>query len=73
MPRKPSNQKKLSMKIRLSLILIMFIVINLVFYFVFDGSSDESEESMNIDDDKNQLIMEKNTELGQEITNPITP
>ena len=72
MPRKPTNQKKLSMKTRLSLILIMFIIINLVFYFMFDGSSDESEESVDVND-KNQLNIEKNTELGQEITNPIAP
>ena len=72
MPRRPSNQKKMSMKTRLSLILIMFIVINLVFYFMFEDSSESSEESVDING-KNQLNMEKNTELGQQITNPITP
>jgi len=59
------------MKSRLILIAIMFIVINLIFYFGFD-SSDESEDSIEFDD-KNQLDIEKNAELEQEITNPINP
>jgi hypothetical protein len=59
------------MKSRLILIAIMFIVINLIFYFGFD-SSDESEDSIEFDD-KNQLDIEKNAELEQEITNPISP
>jgi len=59
------------MKSRLVLIAIMFVVINLIFYFGFD-SSDESEDSIEFDD-KNQLDIEKNAELEQEITNPINP
>ena len=49
----------------------MFVVINLIFYFGFD-SSDESEDSIDFDDE-NQIDIEKNAELEQEITNPINP
>ena len=46
-------------------------MINLIFYFVF-GTSDESEESIEIDD-KNQLSVEDGMTLEQEITNSVTP
>ena len=49
----------------------MFVVINLIFYFGFE-SSDESEDSIDFDDE-NQIDIEKNAELEQEITNPIKP
>ncbi|MDH3735902.1 MAG: hypothetical protein OEQ94_02645 [Nitrosopumilus sp.] len=71
MPHKPDPERKLSMKSRLILIAIMFVVINLIFYFGFD-SSDESEESVELDD-KNQLNIEINTKSEQEITRSITP
>jgi len=70
-PHKPDPERKLSMKSRLILIAIMFVVINLIFYFGFD-SSDESEESVELDD-KNQLNIEINTKSEQEITRSITP
>ena len=71
MPHKPDPQRALSMKTKLFLIVIMFVVINLIFYVGFD-SSDESEKSIELDD-KNQLNVKKNTELKQEITSSITP
>lgn len=71
MPHKPEPERKLSMKSRLILIAIMFVVINLIFYFGFD-SSDESEKSVEVND-KNQLNIKQNAELEQEITSSITP
>ena len=68
---KPNQGKKLSMKSRLLLIAIMFIVINLIFYFGFE-SSNESENSVEFDD-KNQMNLEENVDLEHEITNPINP
>ena len=43
MARRADSKKSLSMKTRLILIAIMFVIINLIFYFGFD-SSDESGE-----------------------------
>ena len=59
------------MKSRLLLIAIMFIVINLIFYFGFE-SSNESENSVEFDD-KNQMNLEENADLEHEIINPIIP
>ncbi len=59
------------MKSRLLLIAIMFIVINLIFYFGFE-SSNESENSVEFDD-KNPMNLEENVDLEREITNPINP
>ena len=59
------------MKSRLLLIAIMFIAINLIFYFGFD-SSDESENGVEFDD-KNQINLEENPDLEHEIINPINP
>jgi hypothetical protein len=59
------------MKSRLLLIAIMFIAINLIFYFGFD-SSDKSENAVEFDD-KNQINLEENPDLEHEIINPINP
>jgi len=59
------------MKSRLILIAVMFIVINLIFYFGID-SSDESEKSVDFDD-KNQITNEKDGEFEQEIINSPNP
>ena len=50
MANRENSKKSLSMKTRLILIAIMFVIINLIFYFGFD-SSDESGENkeLNID------------------------
>ena len=50
MANRENPKKSLSMKTRLILIAIMFVIINLIFYFGFD-SSDESGENkeLNID------------------------
>ncbi len=71
MSHKPDSRRKLSEKTRLILIAILFVVINLIFYFGFD-SSDESENSIEVDDE-NQLNFEKNAELEQEMTISINP
>ena len=59
------------MKTRLIFIAIMFVIINLVFYFGFD-SSDKSESLIEIDD-KNLLNFEKNPEMEKEMTISINP
>ena len=71
MAHRPDSNKKLSMKTRLIFIAIMFVIINLVFYFGFD-SSDESEYPIEIDD-KNLLNFEKNSEMEKEMTISINP
>jgi len=71
MSHKPDSRRKLSVKTRLILIAIMFVVINLIFYFGLD-SSDESENSIEVDDE-NQLNIEQNSELEQEMTISINP
>ena len=47
---KVNSKKGLSMKSRLIMIAIMFVIINLIFYFGFD-SSDESGENKELDID----------------------
>ena len=50
MANRENPKKRLSMKTRLILIAIMFVIINLIFYFGFD-SSDESGENKELDID----------------------
>ena len=71
MPHKVKSERNLSMKTKLLLIAIMFVVINLIFYVGFD-SSEESEESTELDG-KNQLNVEKKIESEQGITSSMTP
>ncbi len=71
MAHRPDSNRKLSMKTRLIFIAIMFVIINLVFYFGFD-SSDKSESLIEIDD-KNLLNFEKNPEMEKEMTISINP
>jgi len=71
MSHKPDSRRKLSVKTRLILIALMFVVINLIFYFGLD-SSDESENSIEVDDE-NQPNIEQNSELEQEMTISINP
>jgi cell division protein YceG involved in septum cleavage len=71
MAHRPGPERKLSMKSRLIIIAIMFVIINLVFYFGFD-SSDESEDTVGLDNET-QLDIEKNTELKQELEILINP
>jgi hypothetical protein len=68
---KPDSERTLSIKTKLLLIVIMFVVINLIFYFGFD-SSDESENSVELDN-TNQLTDEKNLELKEEFGISINP
>ncbi len=74
MVHKPDSERTLSVKTKLLLIVIMFIVINLVFYFGFDSSDEpnESEESIEIDD-ANQLSNEKSVDLGEGLDITINP
>ncbi len=71
MAHKPGSERSLSIKTKLLLIVIMFVVINLIFYFGFD-SSDESENSVELDN-TNQLTNEKNLELNEEFGISINP
>ncbi len=71
MAHKPGPERKLSMKTRLIIIAIMFVVITLVFEYGFD-SSDESEPLIDLDNE-NLLNMEKNPDLEQEMTISINP
>ncbi len=71
MAHKPGSERSLSIKTKLLLIVIMFVVINLIFYFGFD-SSDESENSVELDN-TNQLTNEKNLELKEEFGISINP
>jgi len=71
MAHRPDTNRKMSMKTRLIIIAIMFVIINLVFYFGFD-SSEESEPLIDLDHE-DLLNMEKNSDLKQEITISINP
>ncbi len=71
MAHKPGPERKLSMKTRLIFIAIMFVIINLVFYFGFD-SSEESELLIDLDNE-DLLNMEKNSDLEKEMTISINP
>ena len=71
MPHNPNSQNKLSMKTRLILIAIMFVIINLVFYVGFD-SSDESSNENNLNDEiQSELDNSENLEI--EISESINP
>ena len=61
MAHRPDTNRKLSMKTRLIIIAIMFIVITLAFEYGFD-SSDESEPLIDLDNE-NLLNMEKNLDF----------
>ncbi len=71
MAHRPGPQRKLSMKTRLIIIAIMFVVITLVFEYGFD-SSEESEPLIDLDNE-NLLNMEKNPDLEQEMEISINP
>ncbi len=71
MANRPNTNRKLPMKTRLIVIAIMFVIINLVFYFGFD-SSEESEPLIDLDNE-NLLNMEKNPDLEEEMTISINP
>ncbi len=70
MVHKPGPERKLSMKSRLIIIAIMFVIINLVFYFGI-GSSEESEPLIDIDNE-NQMNVEKHLEE-HEMTISVNP
>ncbi len=71
MVHKPGPERKLSMKSRLIIIAIMFVIINLVFYFGID-SSEESEPLIEIDNE-NQMNVEKNLDFEHEMTISVNP
>ena len=48
MARRANSQKGISMKSKLIMIALMFVIINLIFYFGF-GSSDESGQNEELD------------------------
>ncbi len=71
MVHKPGPERKLSMKTRLIIIAIMFVVITLVFEYGFD-SSEESEPLIDLDNE-NQMNIEKNPDLEQGMAISINP
>jgi len=71
MAHRPGPERKLSMKTRLIIIAIMFVVITLVFEYGFD-SSDESEPLIDLDNE-NLLNMEKNPDFEHDMTISINP
>ena len=42
-PNSPSAKKKVSMKTRLVLIVVVFVMVNLIFYVGLDGSEDSQD------------------------------
>ena len=74
MAHRADSRRTLSIKTKLVLIAIMFVVINLIFYFGFDSSDEpiESENSIELDD-TNQLSNEKSAELTEGIGISINP
>jgi len=74
MAHRADSRRTLSIKTKLVLIAIMFVVINLIFYFGFDSSDEpiESENSIELDD-ANQLSNEKSAELNEGIGISINP
>jgi len=42
-PNSPPAKKKLSMKTRLVLIIVVFVMVNLIFYVGFEGSEDSQD------------------------------
>ena len=74
MAHKPDSERSLSTKTKLVLIVIMFVVINLIFYFGFDSSDEANESEKSIElDNTNQLTNEKNAELEEEFGIIINP
>ena len=55
---KATSEKILSIKSKLIIIAIMFVIINLIFYIGFD-SSDDSEESIDLEDNFQPNIKEQ--------------
>ena len=54
-----TSEKILSIKSKLIIIAIMFVIINLIFYIGFDSSEDSSEESIKIEDNFQSNIKEQ--------------
>jgi|TARA_B110000240_G_C13480451_1_gene445054 hypothetical protein len=54
-----TSEKILSIKSKLIIIAIMFVIINLIFYIGFDSSEDSSEESIKIADNFQSNIKEQ--------------
>ena len=64
-PNSPSEKKKLPMKTRLIIILVVFVIINLIFYVGFEGSKDSQDgeeieqEGVVIEETDEEQISEK--------------
>lgn len=66
------GEKKLSMKTRLMIILVMFVLVNLIFYVVVD-SSDDSTEEWRIEQESEITLEESNEEQQYAKFNPPKP
>lgn len=71
MANRPDSNRTLSTKTKLVLILIMFVVINLIFYFGFD-SSDESGNPFELGE-QDQLMVDKTVELEEDMNISLLP
>jgi flagellar basal body-associated protein FliL len=49
-PNSPPEKKKLSMKTRLIVILVVFVMINIIFYVGFEASEDSQDDNEIIQD-----------------------
>lgn len=65
------GKKKLSMKTRLMIILVMFVLVNLIFYVV--DSSDDSTEEWRIEQESEVTLEEPNEEQQYAKFNPPKP
>jgi len=61
MGRESKPGKKLSMKTRLIVILVVFVIVNLIFYVAFDGN-DDSTKDQEIEQESQVIPEESNEE-----------
>ncbi len=74
MAHRADSRRTLSIKTKLVLIAIMFVIINLIFYFGFDSSdeSNETETSLELGN-TNQLSNDKSVDLDEGLGISINP
>jgi len=71
---KPDSRRTLSIKTKLLLIAIMFVVINLIFYFGFDSSDEPNESEKSIElDNANPPSNQKSVDLSEDIGVLVNP
>lgn len=74
MAHRADSRRTLSIKTKLILIAIMFVVINLIFYFGFDSSDESNEPETSLElGDTNQLSNDKSVDLDEGLGISINP